>query len=117
MSAGETVPSPTRPKGKTMWNKKRYVRVGLLCKCRPPRGQAWCSCKFQKLRYTIIRIACGLIETLECKCEAPKWTNEQREHWLRQHGFIEAQLTDEEREAQYQRDLNDILDEQLRDQI
>lgn len=100
-----------------MWNKKQYVRAGLLCDCRPPRGQAWCSCKFQKLRYAVIRIACDLIETLECKCERPMWTEEDEINWLRQHGFIEDQLTDEEREARYQRDLKEILDEQRRDQI
>ena len=45
------------------------------------------------------------------------WTEEDKIKWLRQHGFIEDQLTDEEREAQYQRDLKEILDEQRRDQI
>ena len=82
-----------------MWNKKQYVRAGLLCERRPPRGQAWCSCKFQKLRYTIIRIACDLIEALECKCEKPKWTDEDHERWLRANGFIQEPMTDEEYEA------------------
>ena len=96
-----------------MWNKKQYVRAGLLCERRPPRGQAWCSCKFQKLRHTIIRIACDLIEALECKCEKPKWTDEDHERWLRANGFIQEPMTDEEYEAMVQEENNHILRDQI----
>ena len=100
-----------------MQNKKQYPKISLFMRSSPPRGSDWCTCKFWRIRRIGIIAACRVIEALQCKCERPKWTEDDEINWLRQHGFIEDQLTDEEREAQYQRDLNDMIAEQLRDQI
>lgn len=100
-----------------MRNAKQYPTVSLFKRSIPPRGSDWCTCKFWRIRSRIISAACHVIEALQCKCERPMWTEEDEINWLRQHGFIEDQLTDEEREARYQRDLKEIQDEQRRDQI
>jgi len=100
-----------------MRNKTDYMRIRLVTKCRTPRKNGWCVCKFKTLRYMIISKACNLIEMLECKCERPEWTEEEKMNWLRQHGFIQDQLTEEEMENEAQSELNAILEEQLRDLI